>query len=63
MRTPFGEAKVKICQVDNRKRYYPEYESVLRLCEESGLPYPEAYQLILQHKEDFAYGPDDLPEK
>ncbi|MCI9633602.1 MAG: nickel pincer cofactor biosynthesis protein LarC [Ruminococcus sp.] len=63
VRTPFGEAKVKICQVDNRKRYYPEYESVLRLCEESGLPYPEAYQLILQHKEDFAYGPDDLPEK
>lgn len=63
VRTPFGEAKVKICQVDNRKRYYPEYESVLRLCEESGLPYQEAYQLILQHKEDFAYGPDDLPEK
>ena len=55
VRTPFG--------VDNRKRYYPEYESVLRLCEESGLPYQEAYQLILQHKEDFAYGPDDLPEK
>lgn len=60
VRTPLGEAKVKICQVGNEKRCYPEYDSVVRLSEESGMPYPEVYRMILEHKEGLSYGTEDI---
>ena len=44
--TPYGEALVKICRHRERNFYYPEYESVKRLCEVSGLDYITLYHLI-----------------
>lgn len=44
--TGFGEAKVKVCDLPER-RYYPEYGSVVRLCEKTKKPYQEVYDLIV----------------
>lgn len=44
--TPLGEAEVKICQIGQKKKIYPEYESVVRLCKEHHMTYQEVYDLI-----------------
>ncbi|MDY2939302.1 MAG: nickel pincer cofactor biosynthesis protein LarC [Fusicatenibacter sp.] len=45
--TPLGSAKVKKCRYEKTERCYPEYESVVRLCRESGKSFGEVYQMIL----------------
>ena len=43
--TPIGKAQVKICTLpDGQVRYYPEYESVKKLCEAAGVPFKVVYQ-------------------
>ena len=32
VQTPFGEAMVKVCELNGQQRFYPEYESVTALC-------------------------------
>lgn len=44
--TPLGEVEVKICQIGQKKKIYPEYESVVRLCKEHNMTYQEVYDLI-----------------
>ncbi len=44
--TSFGEARVKVCELPE-KRYYPEYDSIVRLCKTTGLSYQEIYELII----------------
>ncbi len=44
--TPLGEAEVKVCQIGQKKKIYPEYESVMRLCKEHHMTYQEVYDLI-----------------
>ena len=44
--TPLGEAEVKVCQIGQKKKIYPEYESVVRLCKENHMTYQEVYDLI-----------------
>lgn len=44
--TSLGEAAVKVCRVSGESRIYPEYESVSKLCRESGRPYREVYMQI-----------------
>lgn len=44
--TSVGSAKVKVCAASGTKLFYPEYESVAKICRESGLSYMEAYELI-----------------
>ena len=44
--TPYGEAKVKICQYEDNTFYYPEYEDVKRLALSSGIDYLSTYELI-----------------
>lgn len=46
--TSFGEADVKVCEIDGRKRFYPEYESIRRICRESGKSYGDVYQMIVE---------------
>lgn len=46
--TPLGEAEVKICQIGQKKKIYPEYESVVRLCKENHMTYREVYETILK---------------
>lgn len=46
--TEFGEAKVKICELDGEKFFYPEYESVVSICQKTDKSYLEIYQMILR---------------
>lgn len=46
MQTSIGMAKVKICSLSLGQRIYPEYESVIELCQKSGLSWQEVYALI-----------------
>ncbi len=48
IKTSLGEAEVKVCRIDGRKRFYPEYESIVRLCGSSGRSYQEIYQMIVE---------------
>lgn len=46
VQTVYGEAMVKVCMTEGQTRYYPEYESVVKICREKGLSYPEVYEKI-----------------
>lgn len=48
--TDLGGAKVKECRLpkDGEVRYYPEYDSVAKLCRTSGKSYQEVYHLIAE---------------
>lgn len=41
--TRFGEAEVKACMFGGRTEYYPEYESIRKLCEASGAGFQEVF--------------------
>lgn len=46
--TPYGDVAVKVCTLpDGEKRYYPEFESIKKLCENTGISYQEAYKKII----------------
>lgn len=45
--TPLGEVEVKVCTFDGREYIYPEYESVKKLCEKTGVSYMEAYHVTV----------------
>lgn len=46
VQTPYGEAEVKICEKDGMKKVYPEYESVVRLCKESGAAFQDVFESV-----------------
>ncbi len=46
VQTIYGEAEVKVCQLDSGERWYPEYESVARLCRKTGISYMQMYEII-----------------
>lgn len=46
IQTKLGEAQVKICEAGGRKRFYPEYESVVRLCRENHMSYPDMFRYV-----------------
>lgn len=48
VQTVYGEALVKVCIAEGQTRYYPEYESVAKICREKGLSYPEVYEKIAE---------------
>ena len=33
---------------DGKKEYYPEYDSLVRICRESGISYQEAYHVAVE---------------
>lgn len=43
VQTPWGPARIKVCRQNGRKKYYPEYESVIELCEKAQKSYTELY--------------------
>ncbi|MBQ8662287.1 MAG: DUF111 family protein [Eubacterium sp.] len=45
--TPYGMAKVKVCLFHEHLRIYPEYESVIAICQKENLSYSEVYQMIV----------------
>ena len=46
IQTSIGEAKVKICKMRDLTKVYPEYSSVVELCEKNDMPYTAVYNLI-----------------
>lgn len=44
--TSLGEAKIKVCELNGEKRFYPEYDSVTEICREHGKSFQEVYKLI-----------------
>jgi uncharacterized protein (DUF111 family) len=44
--TAYGEAKVKVCTYEGRKFYYPEFESIKKLCESTKLDYQTLYHIV-----------------
>ena len=47
--TPYGDAMVKVCKYKENTYYYPEYESVKKICSESGKDYNNIYRLIQKY--------------
>ncbi len=48
VRTPLGEGVVKICRYGESVQVFPEYNSVVQLCQDSGCHYREAYEELLR---------------
>lgn len=46
IQTSMGKAKVKVCELNQEKRVYPEYESVVDLCRQSGRSFQEVFKCI-----------------
>lgn len=49
--TSLGSAQIKVCTYEGKKRCYPEYESVRKICREQGLGFMEVYHQIKQETE------------
>lgn len=47
MQTSLGEVQVKVCKIDSGNRFYPEYKSVVDICNNHSLSYQEAYHKII----------------
>lgn len=50
--TKYGLAHVKVCKTNDSTYYYPEYESVKELCEQSNRSFQEIFSLIQKIAED-----------
>ena len=48
IRIPFGEVEVKVCGLGDGQKYYPEYESLVKLCRKTGISYARAYQMTVE---------------
>lgn len=46
VQTKLGEAKVKVCDLESGRRYYPEYDSVVEFCKKNQMYYPDAFRYI-----------------
>ena len=52
VKTSIGEAEIKVCEVQGEKRYYPEYESVIRICKDKNMSYSEVYDILKRESKD-----------
>lgn len=46
IKTSLGEAQVKVCELESGKRVYPEYASVVEICEKHRMAYQDVYHII-----------------
>ncbi len=46
IQTEYGNVQVKICRSNGHLFIYPEYESVIRICRQTGLSYSEIYRKL-----------------
>ena len=44
--TEYGKARVKVCELEDETRYYPEYEDVAKLARENDIAFMEMYEVI-----------------
>ena len=50
--TSYGPADVKVCAYKGRKFFYPEYESIRRICMEQGADFQTAYHQVRRKAEE-----------
>lgn len=64
IRTEWGDAQVKECRLPGGRdvRYYPEYDSVIKLSENSGKSYQDMYHLIVEQCKERKAGGVKKPE-
>lgn len=43
----YGNFHVKVCQLGDGERLYPEYEDIAKLAKENQIPYPDMYRILL----------------
>lgn len=53
IKTSVGEAVIKVCLHGNSVKIYPEYDSVVDICNKTGLSYNEAFRIIQQEGHDY----------
>lgn len=46
IQTSLGEVQVKICNLSSGKRFYPEFSSVVEMCEKHQMSYQDVYKTI-----------------
>lgn len=46
VQTPWGEAQVKVCILNGKKEFYPEYESAAKISREKQVPIAEIYKFL-----------------
>ena len=44
--SPIGRVEVKVCSRNGIRRFYPEYDSLSKICCEKGIPYREGYDRV-----------------
>ena len=47
VQTPWGEVQVKVCTLNGKEQFYPEYESVAELSRANEIPFAEIYQYLV----------------
>ena len=47
VQTLWGEAQVKVCTLNGKEQFYPEYESVAELSRANEIPFAEIYQYLV----------------
>ena len=48
VQTPWGEAQVKVCTLNEKEQYYPEYDSVAQLSREKKIPFAQIYEFLVK---------------
>ncbi|KAI4444994.1 Pyridinium-3,5-bisthiocarboxylic acid mononucleotide nickel insertion protein [Eubacterium plexicaudatum ASF492] len=48
IQTIYGNIQVKICKLHGKNQIYPEYESIKRICRDTGCSYPEIYRQLVE---------------
>lgn len=46
LETPLGTVRVKVCRHGDIVKRYPEYDDLVRICEEKGMPFPEVDGIV-----------------
>ena len=49
--TKYGEVLFKKVTIDGKTRLYPEYESIVKVCEEKNLSYQQVYSELVGTRE------------
>ena len=44
--TKYGKARVKVCELEDETRYYPEYEDIAKLAKENDIAFMEIYEIV-----------------
>ena len=44
--TEYGKTRVKVCELEDETRYYPEYEDVAKLARENDIAFMEMYEVV-----------------